>query len=122
MDNDIHYSGNLHLSFPTNKPYLLLKPTQTLLNALKNFKEEEINYLCDSITSRVWQHFHKEKVLAQMADNEQRYHFKYSEEDRNNIINRLFGRILAYQHGGFGFGLVSKDRLCNIRLHAAHDG
>lgn len=89
VDNDIHYSGNLHLSFPTNKPYLLLKPTQTLLNALKNFKEEEINYLCDSITSRVWQHFHKEKVLAQMADNEQRYHFKYSEEDRNNIINDI---------------------------------
>lgn len=89
VDNDIHYSGDLHLSFPSNKPYLLLQPTQTLLNIIKNFKEEEINYLCDSITSRVWQHFHREKVLAQMTENEQRYHFKYSEEDRNNIFNDI---------------------------------
>lgn len=89
MDNGIRYQGATYGAFPKNKPYLLLSPTKSLLNVFKNLTEEQINHISDSISRKHFMEIQKEKVLSQMAQDEARYQFQFSEEDQTNIFNRV---------------------------------
>ncbi len=89
MDNNITYSGDMHSAFPKNKPYLLLEPTKRLLNILKQLSEREITYFTDSLSNKIFEEYHKEKVNAQMAENEKVYNFTYTDENRQQIYKDI---------------------------------
>lgn len=86
MDNGITYSGDTHPAFPSNKPYLLQKPTKDLLNYFKNLTEKQIDLLADTISAKNFTAFHKDQVRKQLKKNEQRYNFKYTEEQTAKIF------------------------------------
>lgn len=90
MDNGITYSGDVHTAFPKNKPYLLLTPTKNLLTIFKNFKDNEITYLCDSVTERNYNLYIHEKINEELTKNEKKYNFLYSEEERERIKKDIF--------------------------------
>ena len=85
MDNGITYSGDTHPAYPANKPYLLLKPTRDLLNYFKNLTDKQIDLLADTIASKNFVSFHKDHVNKQLRQNEQRFNFKYTEEQTAKI-------------------------------------
>jgi hypothetical protein len=89
IDNEITYSGELHNNFPKNKPYLLLTPTKNLLNVFKDLKDEQINFVCDSSSKRMFTLFQKESVMEQIKQNEAKYNYKYEEQE----IARIFERV-----------------------------
>jgi len=89
IDNEITYSGELHNDFPKNKPYLLLTPTKNLLNIFKNLKDEEITFLCDSASKRMFTLYQKDKVLDQLRQNEAQHNYKYGEQE----VERIMGRV-----------------------------
>ncbi|MBP5711055.1 MAG: hypothetical protein J6W84_08800 [Bacteroidales bacterium] len=89
MDNNITYSGETYSAFPKNKPYLLLQPTKRLLSIFKQLSDKEITYFTDSLSSKIFEEYHKSKVNAQMAENENTYHFSYSDEDRKQIYKDI---------------------------------
>ncbi|MCK9339419.1 MAG: hypothetical protein PHQ33_01050 [Bacteroidales bacterium] len=85
MDNGISYSGNIHSAFPANKPYLLLTPTRNLLNIFKSFKDSEITYIADSVSTKNYHSFQNKMINKQLKANEGRYHFKYSDVQKEEI-------------------------------------
>ena len=85
MDNGITYFGDTHPAYPANKPYLLQKPTKDLLNYFKNLSDKQIDLLADTIASKNFTAFQKDHVNKQLRQNEQRYNFKYTEEQTANI-------------------------------------
>ena len=85
MDNGITYSGDTHPAYPANKPYLLQRPTKDLLNYFKNLTDKQIDLLADTIASKNFTAFQKDQVNRQLRQNEQRYNFKYTEEQTANI-------------------------------------
>ena len=89
IDNEITYSGELYNDFPKNKPYLLLTPTKNLLNVFKNIKEEEIVFVCDSVSKRMFSLFQKEKVMEQIRQNESKHNYKYSDAEIERIMERV---------------------------------
>ncbi|MCL2435297.1 MAG: hypothetical protein FWD09_04040 [Lentimicrobiaceae bacterium] len=89
IDNEITYSGELHNDFPKNKPYLLLTPTKNLLNIFKNLKDEEITFLCDSASKRMFTLYQKDKVMEQLRQNEAQYNYKYGEPEIERIMSRV---------------------------------
>jgi len=91
IDNGITYSGAIHNAFPKNKPYLLLSPTKNLLNIFKNLKEEEIVFVCDSASKRMFTLYQKDKVMEQIHQNESQYNYKYEEQEIERIIGRVKG-------------------------------
>src|SRR5574344_1742497 len=97
MDNGISYSGNIHSAFPANKPYLLLTPTRNLLNIFKSFKDSEIPYIADSVSTKNYHSFQNKMINKQLKANEGRYHFKYSdvqkEEIHRNVLDRKSTRL-----------------------------
>jgi len=88
-DNEITYSGDLCNEFPKNKPYLLLTPTKNLLNLFKNLKDEEIAFVSDSTSKRMFNFFQKNKVMEQIRDNEAKYNYKYGEQEIERIMERV---------------------------------
>jgi len=89
IDNEITYSGELCNDFPKNKPYLLLTPTKNLLNIFKNIKDEEITFVSDSSSRRMFTLFQKDKVMEQIRSNEAKYNYKYGEQEIERIMERV---------------------------------
>jgi len=89
IDNDIYCSIPLNHAFPKNKPYLLLNPTKNLLNAFMALKDEDITYVSDSASKRMFTLYQKEKVMEQLRHNETTYNFKYEERDIEDIMTRV---------------------------------
>jgi len=89
IDNEITYSGEINNDFPKNKPYLLLTPTKNLLNVLKNLKDEELSYICDSTSKRMFNLFQKEDVMKQIRQNEDKYNYKYGDQEIERIMERV---------------------------------
>ena len=86
MDNGIHYKGNLlHSAFPSNKPYLLTKPCTNLLNLFKDMDDSQIQQFADTLARIHFDTYGQKQVNKQMADNESRYNFSYTEDNRRDI-------------------------------------
>ena len=91
IDNEITYSGELCNDFPKNKPYLLLTPAKNLLNIFLNLKDEEITFLSDSASKRMFTLYQKDKVMEQLRDNEAKHNYKYEEQEVERIMTRVKG-------------------------------
>lgn len=85
MDNGIHYSGNLHGSFPQNKPYLLAGPCLSMLNVFRNLTDAQIDLLTDTLSKIHFNMYGQKEVNRQMQENEAQYHFFYTEENQKEI-------------------------------------
>ena len=86
IDNEITYSGNVYTAFPKNKPYLLQKPASNLIQIFKTLTQEEIQELSDTLSKIKFAEYQKEKVLEQLRDNEQKFNFTYTDEQKENIF------------------------------------
>ena len=86
IDNEITYSGNVYTDFPKNKPYLLQKPAANLMQILKNLSQNEIQYLSDTLSNIKFVEYQRDKVLEQLRDNEQKYNYTYTDEQKENIL------------------------------------
>jgi hypothetical protein len=86
IDNEITYSGNLYTAFPKNKPYLLQKPASNLMLIFKNLTQDDVNNLSDTLSKIKFTEYQREKVLEQLQDNEQKYNFTYTDEQKENIF------------------------------------
>ena len=91
IDNEITYSGELHSTAPKNKPYLLVTPAKNLLNVFKNLKDEEITFISDSASKRMYTLYQKEKVMEQIHQNEAQYNYKYEEREIERIMAQVKG-------------------------------
>jgi hypothetical protein len=89
IDNEITYSGEINHAFPKNKPYLLLNPTKKLLNTFMNLKDEEIVFVSDSASKRMFTMYQKGKVMEQIRQNEEKHNYKYEERE----IERIMGQV-----------------------------
>jgi len=89
IDNEITYSGELDNAFPKNKPYLLLGPTKNLLNVFKDLKEEQITFVSDSASKRMFTLYQKGKVMEQLRENEVKYNYKYDEREIERIMTQV---------------------------------
>ena len=89
IDNNISYSGNTYPSFPTNKPFLLYKPTTELLNAIKNLGGDKMAQLADSLAQRTFNNYQKEQVDKQLRENEQNYNISYTDENVDIIYQNV---------------------------------
>ena len=86
MDNGIHYKGNLlHSAFPSNKPYLLTKPCTNLLNLFKDMDDSQMQQFADTLARIHFDTYGQKQVNKQMSDNENRYNFTYTEDNRRDI-------------------------------------
>ena len=86
IDNKITYSGNVYTAFPKNKPYLLQKPATNLMQMLKNLSQNEIQYLSDTLSTIKFTEYQRDKVLEQLKNNEQKYNYTYTEEQKETIL------------------------------------
>ena len=89
IDNNISYSGNTHPSFPKNKPFLLYKPTVTLLDTLRHIGGDKIALLADSLSQRSFRNYQKEQVDKQLRENEQKHNISYTDENIDQIYNNV---------------------------------
>jgi hypothetical protein len=89
IDNEITYSGETYNAFPKNKPYLLLTPTKNLLNAFKDLNDEQITFVSDSASKRMFALYQKNRVMEQIRDNETKYNYKYEELEIERIMTRV---------------------------------
>lgn len=90
MDNGIHYKGKLlHASFPSNKPYLLAKPCRELMDKLKSLNDNQIDKICDSLSSIHFKAYGEKEVSKQLKQNEQQYNFTYTEENQREIYRSV---------------------------------
>ena len=86
MDNGVTYKGKLlHSVFPSNKPYLLVKPCRNLLDILKSLTDSKINELSDTLTSLHFAAYGEEQVNKQLRQNERDYNFTYTDEHERAI-------------------------------------
>lgn len=86
MDNGIHYKGKLiPSSFPKNKPYLLAKPCRELMDKLKSLSDSQIEHICDSLALIHFRAYGEKEIQNQLRQNEQEYHFTYTEEHQREI-------------------------------------
>lgn len=86
MDNGIHYKGKLiPSSFPKNKPYLLAKPCRELMDKLKSLSDSQIEHICDSLALIHFKAYGEKEIQKQLRQNEQEYHFTYTEEHQREI-------------------------------------
>ncbi|MDR1757823.1 MAG: hypothetical protein LBR51_02520 [Bacteroidales bacterium] len=92
MDNGIHFSGDLPSAFPRNKPYLLLNPVISVMDFFKNMEDTEIKYLSDTISTTWFAEYQQKKVDEQLYENEQRYGFRYADEERSRIFKEVVTR------------------------------
>lgn len=92
MDNGVTYKGDLlHSSFPSNKPYLLVKPCRDLMDILKNLTDSQIDMISDTLTSLHFTAYGEEQVNKQLRQNERDYNFTYTDEHQREIykdVNR----------------------------------
>lgn len=86
IDNEITYSGDVYAAFPKNKPYLLQKPAISLMTIFKDLTNENIDYLSDTLSKIKFTDYQKEKVEEQITDNERKYNYTYTSEQRENIF------------------------------------
>lgn len=97
MDNGIRYKGKLlHTAFPSNKPYLLAKPTRNLLDVLKSMTDAQIDQISDSLAHIHFENYGQKEVHRQMRENEELYNFTYSEEDQKNIYKHVNQQQKSY--------------------------
>jgi hypothetical protein len=89
IDNEITCSVDLHNDFPKNKPYLLLSPTKNLLNLFKELKDEQIAFVSDSTSKRMFTLFQKDHVMEQIRQNEAKHNYKYGEQEIERIMERV---------------------------------
>ena len=89
IDNNIQYSGNTHSVYPKNKPYLLLKPTLTLLEILENLSQADIDKISDSIARKHFNEIHKERILEQITKDEINYHFQTTDDNKIKIFDNF---------------------------------
>lgn len=99
MDNGIHYSGNLHGSFPKNKPYLLASPCLSMLNVFRNLTDAQINLLSDTLSKIHFNMYGYKEVNRQMRENEGQYHFLYTEENQKEIYHNAYKNEKDYLEG-----------------------
>lgn len=85
IDNGITYKGNTYNAFPKNKPYLLLTPVKNLLTLFKNITDQQIESICDSVSRRRFDGYHKKKIEERLEENERNFPVKYSEIQREQI-------------------------------------
>ena len=104
MDNGIHYKGKLlHSAFPGNKPYLLAKPCRNLLDLFKNMDNAQIEQFADTLARIHFDAYGQKQVNKQMADNENRYNFTYTEDNRRDIyqdVNQRQKQMLIQEMQG----------------------
>jgi hypothetical protein len=91
IDNEIHYAGNVHNSYPKNKAFLLYKPTLQLLNIFKKLSDKEIAYLADTLSYIQFKDYQNKQVDETMQRNEKDWHFTYSEAERDRIYRDVKG-------------------------------
>ncbi len=89
MDNGVTYSGNTYSAFPENKPYLLLQPTKEALNVFKNLEPNKITQFSDSVVMKSFDEFHRKQIEKQIVENETKYKFTYSEQQRQQIFQEI---------------------------------
>jgi hypothetical protein len=89
IDNEITYSGELYNDFPKNKPYLLLTPVKNLLNVFKDLKDEQITFVSDSASKRIYTLYQKDRVMEQIRKNEAQHNYKYGEQEIERILERV---------------------------------
>jgi hypothetical protein len=89
IDNNISYSGDVHTAFPKNKPYLLQKPATSLMTVFKDLTAENIDYLSDTLSKIKFIDYQKEKVEEQILDNEQKYRYTHTSQQRDNIYKEV---------------------------------
>jgi hypothetical protein len=91
IDNEISYSGNLTHNFPKNKPYLLLTPTKNLLNVFKDLRDEQIMFVSDSASKRMFTLYQEKKVTEQIQQMEAQHNYKYEEREVEGIMRQVKG-------------------------------
>ena len=89
MDNGVTYSGDVGNAFPQQKPYLLYKPTRNLLDFFKNLNDQQVDWLADTLSAINYSSFQKGQVTNALAKNEKTYQFKYSDQQRKEIYERV---------------------------------
>jgi hypothetical protein len=90
MDNGVTYKGELlHASFPSQKPYLLSKPCQDLMNVLKNLTDNQIEAISDSLAILHFAAYGEEQVNKQLRQNERDYNFTYTDEHTRDIYRNV---------------------------------
>ena len=89
INNNISYSGNTYPSFPKNKPFLLYKPTEELLDKTRQLSGEEIGILADSLSQRSFKLFQKEQVDKKLREDEQKHNISYTEENIDAIYRNV---------------------------------
>ena len=95
IDNNISYSGNTYPSFPKNKPFLLYKPTIDLLNTIRHLGRDDIALLADSLAIRTFKAYQQEHIDRQLRENEQHYHFAYSDDNIAEIYRDVHRNTAA---------------------------
>jgi hypothetical protein len=58
------------------------------LNLFKELKEQDINFICDSVYKRNYVLYQKDRVMEQIRENEAKYNFKYEDQELENILTR----------------------------------
>lgn len=89
MDNGVTYSGDIGNAFPQQKPYLLYKPTRNLLDFFKNLNDQQVDWLSDTLSAINYSSYQKGQVTNALAKNEKTYQFKYSDQQRKEIYERV---------------------------------
>lgn len=89
IDNGIRHEGMRDYA-PKNKPYLLSGPVRRLLGQISALSEEEILSIADSVTRCQFEGFHHKEIEKQLEAAENRYGFKYSDEQKEEIRQRFF--------------------------------
>ena len=104
MDNGISYKGELlHAAFPSQKPYLLTKPCQDLMNILKNLTDSQIEAISDSLAILHFAAYGEDQVNKQLRKNEREYNFTYTDEHEKAIyrdVNQNEKRSLVEEFRG----------------------
>ena len=109
IDNNISYSGDTHPAFPKNKPFLLYKPTVSLLDTLRHMENEQVTVLADSLTQRSFRCYQKEQVDKQLHENEQRHNFTYTDEN----IARIYQDVQRNTQAGIGRSILEVKQMLN---------
>ena len=89
MDNGITYSGDLHASFPANKPYLLLNPTKSVMDFFKTLSDKQIDNLADTFAHRNFVDYQHAQLDKQLRKTEKQYNFTYNEMQLQDITEKV---------------------------------
>ncbi len=101
MDNGITYSGNTYAAYPKQKPYLLYGPVKSFLQFFRDLQDTQITYFADTLAHKNFTAYQKKQVDKQLARNEQNHNFTYSDEQREDIYQKVIKDHHDYLKGEF---------------------